>query len=134
MLRNFTKQELPTGPCPRCRALVAPAPSRPVRKAPGLSMEHPITLSAGLAGACGTVLLGLTAPATQSLKQELGLGHFEGRGWRGFHHLATLCIAAYGFLIAERGAIPPSAPRNTSFVAVSSLPNGFRPGGAPDPA
>jgi SRSO17 transposase len=27
----------------------------------------------------------------------LGLGHFEGRGWRGFHHHATLCIAAYGF-------------------------------------
>ena len=31
------------------------------------------------------------------LKQEVGLGHFEGRGWRGFHHHATLCIAAYGF-------------------------------------
>ena len=70
----------------------------------------------------------------QELKQELGLGHFEGRGWRGFHHHATLCIAAYGCLIAERGAIPPSAARNTSFVAVSSLPNSFRPRGAPDPA
>ena len=30
----------------------------------------------------------------QELKQEVGLGHFEGRGWRGFHHHATLCIAA----------------------------------------
>jgi SRSO17 transposase len=28
----------------------------------------------------------------QELKQEVGLGHFEGRGWRGFHHHATLCI------------------------------------------
>ncbi len=43
----------------------------------------------------------------QDLKQEVGLGHYEGRGWRGFHHHATLCIAAYGFLIAEREAIPP---------------------------
>ena len=42
----------------------------------------------------------------QELKQEVGLGHYEGRGWRGFHHHATLCIAAYGFLIAERATIP----------------------------
>jgi SRSO17 transposase len=44
----------------------------------------------------------------QELKQEVGLGHYEGRGWRGFHHHATLCIAAYGFLIAERETISPS--------------------------
>ena len=43
----------------------------------------------------------------QDLKQEVGLGHFEGRGWRGFHHHATLCIAAYGFLISERRRFPP---------------------------
>src|SRR5437763_1472352 len=43
----------------------------------------------------------------QDLTQELGLGHYEGRGWRGIHHHATLCIAAYGFLIYERGALPP---------------------------
>jgi SRSO17 transposase len=36
------------------------------------------------------------------LKQELGLSHYEGRGWRGFHHHASLCIAAYGYLIKER--------------------------------
>ncbi len=36
------------------------------------------------------------------LKQELGLGHYEGRNWRGFHHHASLCIAAYGFLTLER--------------------------------
>jgi SRSO17 transposase len=45
----------------------------------------------------------------QELKQELGLGHYEGRGWRGFHHHATLCIAAYAFLIAERARLSPSA-------------------------
>lgn len=38
----------------------------------------------------------------QDLKQEFGLGHYEGRGWRGFHHHATLSIAAYGFLMARR--------------------------------
>ena len=46
----------------------------------------------------------------QELKQEVGLGHFEGRGWRGFHHHATLCIAAYGFLVSERERIPLSLP------------------------
>ena len=43
----------------------------------------------------------------QELKQELGLDHYEGRGWRGFHHHATLCIAAYGFLVSERSLFPP---------------------------
>ena len=52
----------------------------------------------------------------RELKQEVGLGHFEGRGWRGFHHHATLCIAAYGFLISEREKIPPSANRATRAV------------------
>lgn len=45
----------------------------------------------------------------RELKQELGLGHFEGRGWRGFHHHASLCIAAYGFLVSERETLSPSA-------------------------
>jgi SRSO17 transposase len=48
----------------------------------------------------------------QDLKQELGLGHYEGRGWRGLHHHVTLCIAAYGFLIAERALFsPPARPK-----------------------
>ena len=69
----------------------------------------------------------------QELKQELGLGHFEGRGWRGFHHHATLCIAAYGFLISERETIPPSAPRAPRWLAKPELPADYRPRGAADP-
>jgi SRSO17 transposase len=63
----------------------------------------------------------------QELKQEVGLGHYEGRGWRGFHHHATLCIAAYGFLIAERATIPPSGPRSTALHQTLALPEGHRP-------
>ena len=43
----------------------------------------------------------------QELKQEVGLAHFEGPGWRGFDHHAALCIAAYGFLVRERCLFPP---------------------------
>lgn len=70
----------------------------------------------------------------QELKQELGLGHYEGRGWRGFHHHATLCIAAYGFLISERGAIPPSGQPDAHVLEAPRLPDSYRPRGSPDPA
>jgi len=66
----------------------------------------------------------------EELKQELGLGHYEGRGWRGFHHHATLCIAAYGFLIAERSRFPPSARSGDVELRTSALPADFRPRGA----
>jgi SRSO17 transposase len=66
----------------------------------------------------------------QDLKQEVGLGHFEGRGWRGFHHHATLCIAAYGFLISEREKIPPSRPRSARMLPKPALPGGHRPRGS----
>ena len=66
----------------------------------------------------------------QELKQELGLGHYEGRGWRGFHHHATLCIAAYGFLVAERAACPPSGAGAGLRLPAPRLPRGFRPRGA----
>jgi SRSO17 transposase len=66
----------------------------------------------------------------QELKQEVGLGHFEGRGWRGFHHHATLCIAAYGFLISERETIPPSGARSTALFSPPPVPPGYRPRGS----
>jgi SRSO17 transposase len=70
----------------------------------------------------------------QELKQEIGLGHFEGRGWRGFHHHATLCIAAYGFLVAERSSFPPSMPDLRASFTVPQVPEGWRPRGSPTEA
>jgi len=70
----------------------------------------------------------------QELKQEVGLCHYEGRGWRGFHHHATLCIAAYGFLISERETIPPSGHRAAAGIPQPAVPDRRRPGGsAPAP-
>jgi SRSO17 transposase len=66
----------------------------------------------------------------QELKQEVGLGHFEGRGWRGFHHHATLCVAAYGFLISERETIPPSAPCAAALFQAPHLSEDYRPRGS----
>jgi len=66
----------------------------------------------------------------QELKQEVGLGHYEGRGWRGFHHHATLCIAAYGFLVSERETIPPSGPPFAAFLPQPAVPDGYRPRGS----
>jgi SRSO17 transposase len=64
------------------------------------------------------------------LKQEIGLGHFEGRGWRGLHHHATLCIAAYGFLISERETIPPSGGRAGGLFQTPRLSKDHRPRGS----
>jgi SRSO17 transposase len=63
----------------------------------------------------------------EELKQELGLGHYEGRNWRGFHHHASLCIAAYGFLILERLS---GRKKNAARFEEPALPAGFQPRGA----
>jgi SRSO17 transposase len=68
----------------------------------------------------------------QDLKQEVGLGHYEGRGWRGFHHHAALSIAAYGFLVSERSPIPPSGAR--WHPKLPRRPKAFRPRGSPHQA
>jgi SRSO17 transposase len=67
----------------------------------------------------------------EELKQELGLGHYEGRGWRGFHHHAVLCIAAYGFLVSERNRFSPSTRAGHVRLSAPSPPPGFRPRGSP---
>jgi len=66
----------------------------------------------------------------QEIKQEVGLGHYEGRGWRGFRHHATLCIAAFGFLISEREAIPASGPHSAALFPQLAIPDGYRPRGS----
>jgi SRSO17 transposase len=67
----------------------------------------------------------------EELKQELGLGHYEGRGWRGFHHHATLCIAAYGFLVIERTRFSPSARSGRLELRPTWIPPEFQPRGSP---
>lgn len=64
----------------------------------------------------------------QELKDELGLDHYEGRGWRGFHHHGALCIAAYAFLVAERARLSPPAP--VAFLVPARLPQNFQPRGS----
>jgi SRSO17 transposase len=62
----------------------------------------------------------------QELKSELGLHHYEGRNWRGFHHHASLCIAAYGFLMRER----LRSKKNSTRFKAPAVPEGFRPRGS----
>ena len=71
----------------------------------------------------------------EELKQELGLGHFEGRNWRGFHHHATLSIAAYGFLVLERRLFFPSGnsrPLEAAHIQflLPRVPSDYTPRGA----
>ena len=71
----------------------------------------------------------------QDLKQDFGLGHFEGRGWRGFHHHASLSIAAYGFLMAQRLTMPSRSEaevkKNFAQRQSSGVPEDFLPRGSP---
>ena len=68
----------------------------------------------------------------QDLKQELGLGHYEGRGWRGFHHHASLSIAAYGFLMAQQLRHPEGAgKKNAARGEEPALPTHYKPRGSP---
>lgn len=68
----------------------------------------------------------------QELKDELGLNHYEGRNWRGFHHHASLCIAAYAYLVAERLTKTTKSPKkNQSSCPKPSLPADYIPRGSP---
>jgi SRSO17 transposase len=64
----------------------------------------------------------------QELKQEIGLGHYEGRKWRGFHHHAAMCIAALAFLVRERGLFSPRGDSSESRFEKSGV-SGSGPSG-----
>lgn len=70
----------------------------------------------------------------EELKDEVGLNHYEGRGWRGFHHHATLCIAAYAFLMRERLFSPSGETAAKRRLAVPPVPESYRPRGSADAA
>jgi hypothetical protein len=65
----------------------------------------------------------------QELKQEFGLGHYEGRGWRGFHHHASLCIAVFGFLTAHR-LKRSRGKKKSSQPKAPALPTSYTPRGS----
>ena len=69
----------------------------------------------------------------QDLKQDFGLGHYEGRGWRGFHHHAALSIAAYGFMMAERLVADKTVSGKKNFIQrqIPVVPEDYIPRGSP---
>ena len=68
----------------------------------------------------------------QELKDELGLNHYEGRNWRGFHHHASLCVATYAFLVAERLTHPVGRKKNVIPRKEPTLPKDYIPRGSPE--
>lgn len=64
----------------------------------------------------------------RELKQEFGLGQYEGRNWRGLHHHATLCIAAYAFLLHQR--LRHGGKKNSARPKTSGLPEDYQPRGS----
>jgi len=69
----------------------------------------------------------------QDLKQDMGLGHYEGRGWRGFHHHASMSIAAYGFLMAQRLQAGGATGGKKNFIErkTPAVPEDYIPRGSP---
>jgi SRSO17 transposase len=55
-----------------------------------------------------------TEKAYEELKEELGLDHFEGRSFTGWHHHITVVLCCYAFIVTERMRhFPPSDGRRT---------------------
>lgn len=67
------------------------------------------------------------------LKDDMGLDHFEGRNWNGFHHHLALCSTAYAYTIARRGAFSPSAIGKGPRLEKPALPEAYAPRGRSSP-
>jgi hypothetical protein len=78
-------------------------------------------------GCCYALML-IIEQDYHELKHEFGLSHYEGRGWIGFHHHATVCIAAYGFLTAQR--LKHASKKNSYRPKARALPEGYKPRGS----
>ena len=60
--------------------------------------------------------------AHQQLKEELGLGHFEGRSWRGLHRHALLTLIAYLFLQHLRLRAAKEGKKKTQRTTTATQP------------
>lgn len=61
-----------------------------------------------------------TERAYEELKGELGLDHFEGRTFPGWHHHVSVVLSCYAFIVSERvRRFPPSTGREADADAVS---------------
>ncbi|HMJ11853.1 MAG TPA: hypothetical protein VK524_10595 [Polyangiaceae bacterium] len=61
-----------------------------------------------------------TERAYEDLKGELGLDHFEGRRFSGWHHHVSVVLCCYAFIVAERARhFPPSASRSASGQSIN---------------
>jgi SRSO17 transposase len=61
-----------------------------------------------------------TERAYEELKGELGLDHFEGRSFPGWHHHVSVVLCCYAFIVAERVRhFPPSRRRSRGDHAIA---------------
>lgn len=62
----------------------------------------------------------------QQMKDELGLDHFEGRSWRGFHHHASLVMLAFGFLLLERFRAVQQGEEPLAWLSLPAIRRGLQ--------